>query len=513
MIFKCKICGGNLEIKENSKIVTCEYCGSEQVLPKVQNEKKTKLYDRAIHYKENNEYDKAITIFEETLNEDNTDCEIYWQLTLCEYGVQYVKDKESGKYIPTCNRTKKVPIFINDNYKNAIKYANEEQKKIYEEEAKNINLIQKNAIKIAEKEEPFDIFICYKETDENKQRTQDSVIAQDLYNNLTKEGYKVFFSKITLENKLGTEYEPYIFAALNSAKVMIIVGTKKENYIAPWVKNEWSRFLSLAKEDDKKIIIPTYKDMSPYDLPEEFAHLQALDLGKIGIIEDLKNKINITLNNKSTKNRKKAKTEVKLKKRKKRIKISIISIVVILILAIGIIVSVKEIIPGHKYKNANNLMDEEKYSEAVTIFEEIKEYKDSKDKIVICNNKQREKIKQELEKYIGKYDKTEIQIYELSGYEEPFGYILEITEASSAGIKFSLTYCRHKVIEMSTKANLKGDIYEFSYKDSWMNKGEGTLELLEDGVKINIINDDKEYIGNPSIGKGEIIFKFSDKVN
>ena len=53
----------------------------------------------------------------------------------------------------------------------------------------------------------------------------DSVIAQDIYKALTDEGYRVFFSRISLEGKLGAEFEPYIFAALNGAKVMIIVGT------------------------------------------------------------------------------------------------------------------------------------------------------------------------------------------------------------------------------------------------------------------------------------------------
>ena len=43
-------------------------------------------------------------------------------------------------------------------------------------------------------------------------------LANDLYHQLTQEGFKVFFSRITLEDKLGTAYEPYIFAALNSVK-------------------------------------------------------------------------------------------------------------------------------------------------------------------------------------------------------------------------------------------------------------------------------------------------------
>ena len=57
-----------------------------------------------------------------------------------------------------------------------------------------------------------------------------SVIAQDVYDALTTKGYRVFFSRITLEDKLGTEYEPYIFAALNSAKVMLAFGTSYDYY-------------------------------------------------------------------------------------------------------------------------------------------------------------------------------------------------------------------------------------------------------------------------------------------
>ena len=37
----------------------------------------------------------------------------------------------------------------------------------------------------------------------------------------------------------------------------------------------------------KKILIPAYKDMDPYDLPEEFSHLQAQDMSKLGFMQDL----------------------------------------------------------------------------------------------------------------------------------------------------------------------------------------------------------------------------------
>lgn len=286
-IFKCKICGGTLNIIDGVTICECEYCGTKQTLPKLDNEKRISLYERANYFRRNNEFDKAMGIYEVILSEDNDDAEAYWSIVLCRYGIEYVEDPNTHKMVPTVNRANSKSILKDLDYLKAIQYADEYQKSIFEEEAKNIDNIQKNILSISSKEDPYDIFICYKETDSLGQRTHDSVFAQDIYNALTKEGFRVFFSRVTLEDKIGTAYEPYIYAALNSAKVMLVVGSSAENMNSPWVKNEWSRFLSLIKQDSKKVIIPCYKDMSPYDMPEEFAYLQAQDIGKIGFMQDL----------------------------------------------------------------------------------------------------------------------------------------------------------------------------------------------------------------------------------
>jgi tetratricopeptide (TPR) repeat protein len=287
-VFKCKMCGGALEIKGNETVAVCEYCGTKQTLPRLDDDKKANLYDRANHFRRNNDFDKAMAIYEQILNEDNTDAEAYWSLVLCRYGIEYVEDPSSHKRIPTVNRAQFTSVFDDDNYKSALRYADAAQREVYEEEAKAINEIQKGILAISQKEEPFDVFICYKETDSNGRRTQDSVLANDLYHQLRQEGFKVFFSRITLEDKLGSAYEPYIFAALNSAKVMVVLGTKPEYFNAVWVKNEWSRYLALVKQSNgKKMLIPAYRDMDPYDLPEEFSHLQAQDMSKLGFMQDL----------------------------------------------------------------------------------------------------------------------------------------------------------------------------------------------------------------------------------
>ncbi len=286
-IFKCKMCGGDLEISEGVTIAECEYCGTKQTVPKVMDENLQNLFNRANTLRIKSEFDKAEKLYEKIIQADSTQAEAYWGLILCKYGIEYVDDPATFKKIPTCHRASYDSVVADDDYKSAIENADAHQRAIYEEQAKEIDRIQKDILALAQKEESYDVFICYKETDSDGKRTQDSVIANDIYYQLTQEGFKVFYSAITLEGKLGSAYEPIIFAALNSAKVMLVLGTKPEYFNAVWVKNEWSRFLKIIKKDRTKILIPCYRDMDAYELPEEFAHLQAQDMSKIGFINDV----------------------------------------------------------------------------------------------------------------------------------------------------------------------------------------------------------------------------------
>jgi hypothetical protein len=179
-------------------------------------------------------------------------------------------------------------ILADSDYLAALEHApNGYSRDIYKREAARIAEIQRGILAVATNEEPYDVFICYKESTDGGSRTKDSSLAQDIYYQLTKEGYKVFFSRITLESKLGQEYEPYIFSALNSAKVMLVVGTKPEHFTAVWVRNEWSRYLALMKTDRSRLLIPCYQAMDAYDLPEELSMLQSQDMSKIGFVQDL----------------------------------------------------------------------------------------------------------------------------------------------------------------------------------------------------------------------------------
>ena len=286
-VIKCKMCGGDLTLIEGQSVAECEYCGSRQTVPSADSEKKLTLFARANRLRAACEFDKAAGIYEAIVADFPEEAEAYWGLVLCKYGIEYVDDPATGKKIPTCHRSSFDSVLEDENFDQAVENADLVAQKVYREEAKEFERIRKGILEVSSTEKPYDIFLCYKETDEKGDRTLDSVLAQDLYTALTEKGYRVFFSRITLRDKLGQAYEPYIFAALNSAKVMLAVGTCYEYYNAVWVKNEWSRYLKICEADKSKHLIPCYRDLDPEDMPREFSHLQGADLGKMGAIQDI----------------------------------------------------------------------------------------------------------------------------------------------------------------------------------------------------------------------------------
>ena len=286
-VYRCKMCGATLSVAEDSTTCTCDFCDSTQTIPLLSDEKKINLFNRANRLRAKCEFDAAEAVYQNLVSEFSEESEAYWGLCLCKFGIEYVEDPLSGKMIPTCHRTMYESIFEDVDYLSAIKYSDSQSQLLYQTEARHIDEIQKKILQVAKNETPYDVFICYKESDENKERTADSVLAQEIYDELTKKGIKVFFSRITLEDKLGVDYEPYIFSALQSARVMLIITSSIEYVNSVWVKNEWSRYARLALNDHGKTIIPCYQDIDPEDLPAIIRNKQAQNMSKIGAMQDL----------------------------------------------------------------------------------------------------------------------------------------------------------------------------------------------------------------------------------
>ena len=286
-ILKCKMCGGDMELTTEKTFGTCEFCGSTMTLPKVDDDQRAAALNRGNHFRRIGEFDRALAVYERILREDDTDAEAHWCCALSRFGIEYVEDPATYEYLPTCHRASFDSFLEDVDYLAAVAHSEGITRRQYQKDAAKIAEVQRGILATSQNTEPYDVFICYKESDEKGERTRDSLLAQDIYYQLTEQGRRVFFARITLEDVAGAQYEPYIFAALNSAKVMIVVGTKPEHLNAVWVKNEWSRFLAMMKKDHGKLLLPCYRDMDPYDMPEALAVLQSYDMSKIGFIQDL----------------------------------------------------------------------------------------------------------------------------------------------------------------------------------------------------------------------------------
>ena len=103
-ILKCKMCGGDIQLSEDKTTGTCDHCGSTMTFPRVSDEQKLNLYNRANHFRRQNEFDKAITAYERILDQDDTDAEAHWGAVLSRYGIEYVEDPATHERIPTCHR-------------------------------------------------------------------------------------------------------------------------------------------------------------------------------------------------------------------------------------------------------------------------------------------------------------------------------------------------------------------------------------------------------------------------
>lgn len=275
---KCKMCGSNLDIEDSITVCKCEKCGTSQTVPDIEDDKELKLFERAGRLRFNCDFDKAAGIYNTITDSYPEEAEGYWGLILCKYGIEYV-DNASGKKVPVCHRISYDSVMDDEDFELVMENSDSESRAIFREEAKIIEENRKKYIQIAESEQPYDIYISYRAKDDNGDKTAVSEIAGHLYNKLTSARYRVFLSEAALKGKKQSDCEPYIYSALNSANVMLALGTSYDDYNNVWVKNEWNRYLEIAEKNKNKCLIPCYKDVDEYDIPKEFAGLKVCQLG------------------------------------------------------------------------------------------------------------------------------------------------------------------------------------------------------------------------------------------
>ncbi len=276
--FLCRFCGAGLELS-GSRVCECGSCGRIQSVPLLDSAEKAELIRRAEQLRSQYRYDKAIQLFEKMIQLSPADADLYWGLALCRFGVEFFRDGGIA-----LNRTQAHSFLTDSDYRQALRFADEKQRGFMEQTAGRIDEKRREIAEIASAER-YDVFLCCCETDKNGLPSEEAGRASELYRRLSAEELRVFYPHITLEDKSGSEWEPYIFGALNSAKVMLVVGMNGGSFEDIWVRNAWSRFISGGM--DGRAVIPVVYDLSANTVPPELSRYQAIDMSRLGYEHDL----------------------------------------------------------------------------------------------------------------------------------------------------------------------------------------------------------------------------------
>lgn len=293
---RCKSCGGDLIRKGDYYL--CAYCGTQWEINNISNDAHAVELVNAWSTLREGDFEKATELFENIIVRKPKHHEAYWGRALALNGIVYVTDLSENKKVATCNNITEDSFIKCKDLQQAIVLAPAEIAEAYRKQADYIENVRKEWLEKARKEAPYDIFISFKDKDDDRNRTQDSNDAYALYNVLTQQGYKVFFSRVSLSDKVSEHYEPYIYNAIKTAKVMIVFGEKPEYFSSAWIKNEWSRFAKRIKngEKHKNSLVVVYKNMEPGDLPAALKSRQCLDANDITFLSTLERHIKRVIN-------------------------------------------------------------------------------------------------------------------------------------------------------------------------------------------------------------------------
>jgi|APTNR8051073442_1049403.scaffolds.fasta_scaffold08257_2 hypothetical protein len=121
-----------------------------------------------------------------------------------------------------------------------------------------------------------DIFISFKNLDDQGRPTRDFEIAAEVHDYLTSKGLSVFFSAVSLERLGQSAYKRAIDDALDEASVVVAVGTTKDHLESKWVRYEWDGFFNDILGDAKPEgrVFTYVEGLLPKQLPRSLRQTQ-----------------------------------------------------------------------------------------------------------------------------------------------------------------------------------------------------------------------------------------------
>lgn len=245
----CKFCGGDRSKFVHGVGVFCAYCGRKLGKGELSEfEEKIQLADE-----KRNEYqfEYAAELYREVLQMEPDNQRANFGALLAEYKIIYLLNDKREYTATFFDPNLEKPLTESEYY---YKLQDEFRSDVQKIEERRRIIVRESA------EAPkYDVFLSYRQHTGvfGETETIEAQWAIEVYRLLKRNDLKVFFDRESLKGH-NAGWEPHIYAALRSAKFMAVLGSSKENFEAPWVKNEWMRYLKYSESDSgKKLAVVT----------------------------------------------------------------------------------------------------------------------------------------------------------------------------------------------------------------------------------------------------------------
>ena len=289
---RCKNCDAGIDVRRAvGGVVKCSFCGSVFTLPKPEQDSRV-LSQLGIGQNELDccAFDRAYTAFSKAAELDSSEPEAHFGMALADFKVQYLRDRVNNKLQPVCHEINGKTFSDSSDYPRALSLATPAQKKEYTRKAEEIDYIRREFFALSKSGAAYDCFICVKVTGEDGRPTSDSADAGKIYNALRKSGYKPFYSEFDIGTRTGADYEAMILYALYVARRMLIVCYNEEYLKTRWVKNEYTRFVSMIADEqkEKNSITFVFRGKPVERLPGVRGKIQGIDFGSFDALDKIR---------------------------------------------------------------------------------------------------------------------------------------------------------------------------------------------------------------------------------
>lgn len=274
---RCTYCGGAL--LDQGVFYQCDSCRTPIKKSAMERLSEQDVFElnAARLLKESYRFQEAQVAYDAILGRDPECEEAAWGAFLAEYGIEYQVVEQK----PTFHALSPEPTYHSRYYARLSAEHRQEADDVIEKKRLEI-------MRSVEQRPAYDVFLSLKIAEDNGTKTPEYDWATQLYYDLREQGYQVFFSPQVLK-QTNADWEPYIYRAIQTCRIMLILTSSIEHTNAPWVRNEWRRILSRIANTPEGEIKPTFRVMATdvNCVPPELMSKQLIlrdDLNAMGLI-------------------------------------------------------------------------------------------------------------------------------------------------------------------------------------------------------------------------------------